>query len=37
MENFTDKMTSDSLVMYLRFMTSGYIKKNAILYENFLD
>ena len=29
-------MTSDSLVMYLRFMTSAYLKKNAILFENYL-
>lgn len=34
---FCDKMISDSLVMYMRFLTSGYLKANAILYENYLD
>lgn len=34
---FNDKETSDSLVMYLRFLTSGYIKANAIMYETFLE
>ena len=30
-------MGSDSLVMYMRFLTSGYLKTNAILYENYLE
>ncbi|EGR30255.1 otu ubiquitin aldehyde binding 1, putative [Ichthyophthirius multifiliis] len=34
---FNDKSISDYLVMYLRFMTSGYLKNNAILYENFIE
>lgn len=33
---FLDKPTSDGLVMYLRFMTSGYLKTNAILFENYI-
>lgn len=34
---FCDKMTSDSLVMWMRFITAGYIKENSFLYENFLE
>lgn len=34
---FQEKYISDSLVMYLRFMTSGYLKMNAALYENYID
>jgi ubiquitin thioesterase protein OTUB1 len=34
---FCDKMRSDSLVMYLRFLTSGYLKTNAFLFEHFLE
>eukprot|EP01017_Pseudomicrothorax_dubius_P012333 TRINITY_DN1500_c0_g1_i2.p1 TRINITY_DN1500_c0_g1~~TRINITY_DN1500_c0_g1_i2.p1 ORF type:complete len:170 (-),score=51.34 TRINITY_DN1500_c0_g1_i2:118-627(-) len=34
---FCDKVRSDSLVMYARFLTGGYLKANAILYETFLD
>ena len=37
MELFNDKERSDSLVMYLRFLTSAYIKTNAVLYETFLE
>lgn len=33
---FLEKNTSHSLVMYLRFITSGYLKTNAILYENYI-
>lgn len=34
---FCDKMVSDSLVMYMRFLTSCSLKTNAILYENYID
>ncbi len=34
---FCDKFKSDSLVLYLRFLVSGYLKTNAILYEHFLE
>lgn len=34
---FTDKMTSDSLIMYLRFMTSGYLKANKEIYECYME
>lgn len=34
---FKEKYVSDSLVMYMRFMTSGYLKMNSILYENYLE
>jgi len=30
-------MQSNYLVLYMRFLTSGYIKTNAFLYENFID
>jgi len=30
-------MQSDYLVMYLRFITSAYIKTNSFLYEDFLE
>lgn len=36
-ETFCDKVKSDSLVLYLRFLVSGYLKTNAILYEHFLE
>lgn len=34
---FLDKETADGLNMYLRMLTSGYIKANAALFENFAD
>ena len=34
---FCDKMRADTLVMYLRFLTSGYLKTNDFLYEHFLE
>lgn len=37
MSIFSDKMTSEMLVMYLRFMTSGYIKMNKELYECYIE
>ncbi|KAL4491901.1 hypothetical protein ABPG72_006156 [Tetrahymena utriculariae] len=37
MSIFIEKYISDSLVMYLRFMTSGYLKMNAVLFENYID
>ena len=37
MSIFNDKMTSDSLIMYMRCLTSGYLKTNAILFENYLE
>ena len=37
LETFCDKEKSDSLVLYTRFCTSGYIKTNAILYEAYID
>ena len=36
-EIFCDKVKSDSLVMYLRFLVSGYLRTNALLYEHFLE
>ena len=30
-------MMSDSLIMYMRLMTSGYLRNNAILFEAFLN
>jgi len=37
LELFCDKFKSDSMVLYLRFLVSGYLKTNAILYEHFLE
>lgn len=36
MSIFLEKQTSDMLVMYFRFLTSGYLKTNAILFENYI-
>jgi len=33
---FLEKETADYLVMYFRFLTSGYLKTNAILFENYI-
>lgn len=30
-------MSSDSIVMYMRFLTSGYLKTNSVLYEAFVE
>lgn len=37
MKLFLEKYESDSLVMYLRFLTSGALKKDAVLYESYLE
>ena len=34
---FNDKDISNFLIVYMRIMTSGYLKMNAILYENFIE
>lgn len=36
MAMFLDQGTAFGLVMYFRFMTSGYLKTNAILFENYI-
>lgn len=36
MKLFLEKYDSDSLVMYLRFLTSGALKKHPENYENYL-
>jgi hypothetical protein len=37
MSLFTDKEGADSLNLYLRMLTSGYIKTNVAFLENFED
>ncbi|CAK91877.1 unnamed protein product (macronuclear) [Paramecium tetraurelia] len=34
---FCNKVTSDYLIMYMRMMTSGYIKANSFLFEGYIE
>lgn len=36
-EAFCDKMTSDYLIMYMRMLTSGYIKTNSFMFEGYIE
>mmetsp|Transcript_32445 Transcript_32445/g.29249 ORF Transcript_32445/g.29249 Transcript_32445/m.29249 type:complete len:222 (+) Transcript_32445:285-950(+) len=37
LETFREKMKSDGMVMCMRLICSGYLRKNSILYEHFLE
>ncbi len=34
---FCDKMQSDYLIMYMRMMTSGFIKTNSFMFEGYIE
>jgi ubiquitin thioesterase protein OTUB1 len=34
---FCDKMDSDYLIMYMRMLTSGYIKTNSFMFEGYIE
>ena len=36
-ETFCDKMKSDSMVLFLRLLTSGYLRMNPTKFEDYLD
>jgi len=36
-ETFCDKMTSDYMIMYMRMLTSGYIKMNPFMFEGYIE
>ncbi len=36
-DTFRDKEKADYLVMFMRFLTAGYLKTNEALYEHFLE
>lgn len=36
-DTIRNKEKSDYLVMYMRFLTAGYLKTNDFLYESFLE
>lgn len=36
MNDITDKLTSDYIVMFMRMATSGFLKDNSAMYEAFM-